>query len=109
MSVDFTNLSEVLLWLTGVGSPYIIGRVIAFLAENWKQWHSLPRTVKFIAPLLVSVALSVGATLFMGNTVIVETLSPQFAMVMTAVLTYLGTQEGYMAARKSDYGSSAKL
>lgn len=106
--VDFASLVAVLTWISLAGGPYLAGWVFALLAENWPQWHDLPRQVKFAAPLVVSVALSIGANLLLQQNEVVSYLDPWYRMIAVAVLAYLGSQVAYMKAKKSDYAVRAK-
>lgn len=106
--MDYTNINVVLLWLAGVGAPYLVGKVFAYLAENWAQWHTFPKEVKFFSPMIVSVAVAIGATLLLQQTEFVASIGPGYAIVAQAIITWLGTQEGYMATKRSGYAASVK-
>ena len=108
MDIDLANLGVVLAWLAGAGGPYVIGRIVALLAENWPKWHVLPKAVKVAAPMAVSVAIALLTTYLLQQPAFMAQVSPTFTLLMTALLGYLGTQEGYMAARKADYARSAR-
>lgn len=101
--MDYTNFQSVLEWLAGMGGPYLVGVLISWLAENWVKWHTLPRWVKFFAPMLVSVLISIGAVLLMQQTEFVGQASPWFRLVAQAIIAYIGTQGGYMQAKKAGY------
>jgi hypothetical protein len=107
--VDWTDFRAVLVWLAGVGAPYIVGQLLSYLAENWPKWHELPRPVKFAAPLVLSVLLSVGATVLLRYDDAIGLLSPYWAIIVGAVLFYLGSQVAYMNAKKAGYGYGPKL
>ena len=106
--IDLTNLGVVLAWLAGAGGPYVVGRVVALLAENWPKWHTLPRAVKVIAPMVVSILVAALATYLLQQPTLVSDVSQWFTLAMTAALGYLGTQDGYMAARSADYARAAR-
>ena len=89
MDVDFTNLTAVLQWISLAGGPYLAGWFFALLAENWPKWHELPRQVKFILPLVMSVTLSIGANLLMAQSEIVAFIDPWYRMAAMAMLAYL--------------------
>ena len=57
-SVDWTNLQAVLTWVVGFGAPYLVGKLFAYLAENWEKWHTFPYPVKFLSPMVLSVMLN---------------------------------------------------
>lgn len=107
-NIDFSNLIVVLQWLAGIGGPYVIGQAVALLAENWPKWHELPKLVKFVAPMVASALVAVGATLLLQQTPLLEAVSPWYTIVATAVIGWLGTQKGYMEAKKADYARSAR-
>lgn len=106
---DFTNLKVALEWLAGVGGPFVVGVMMSWLIENWKGWHTLPRWVKVVAPMLASVVIAVAATLIGQQEQFISETSPYFRLVMQAILTYVGTQKGYIEAKKADYGRTARL
>lgn len=103
--MDYTQLEQVLLWLTGIGAPMVVGYIFSWVVENWKKWSTLPKEVKFTVPLVISVLISVGAKYLLDFPDIVEEISPYFTMIMTAILTYLSTQKAYMTAMDKQYGA----
>lgn len=105
---DFTNLAFVLNWVATIGGPYLVGKLLSYLAENWPRWHTLPVPVKFLAPMVLSVILAVGAKLLLGQAEFLAAVSPWFTMVAMAVSAYLGSQKGYQESRLADYGRKAK-
>ena len=108
LQVDWTDFRSVLIWLAGVGAPYLVGQLLAYLAENWPKWHELPPVVKFFAPLALSVALAVGATVLLQYDEIIGAISPYWAVIIAAVLFYLGSQIAYINAKRVGYGCWAK-
>jgi purine-cytosine permease-like protein len=106
---DWTNLTAVLTWVVVLGAPYLVGKLFAYLAENWSKWHTLPGTVKFVVPLVVSVLIALGAQGLLTLPEFLATVSPYWALVVQAVLAYLGSQKGYMEAKASGYGRKAQL
>lgn len=103
--MDYTQLTQVLLWIAGIGAPVIVGYVLAWVVENWKAWSTFPKEVKFLVPMIVSILLSIGAKYLLNFPDIVAQISPYFTMVMTAVLTYLSTQKAYLTAMSKGYGA----
>lgn len=103
--MDYTQLEQVLLWLTGIGAPMVIAYVLSWVVENWKAWSTFPKEVKFLAPMVVSVLLSVGAKALLGFPDIVAQISVYFTPVMTAILTYLASQKAYLTAMNKGYGA----
>ena len=106
--VDYTDLTSVLVWLSVLGAPYITGKVMAFVLENWKAWHKLPHAAKFLAPMLFSVGIATGAQVLLGYPELLGTLVPHFTLVITAVLAYLGSQQQYAAIKDTTYARSVK-
>lgn len=106
--MDYTNFQQVLEWLAGVGGSYAVGVLVAWLVENWPKWHTLPRLVKFFLPMLAAVLISVGAVLLMQQTEFVSQASPWFRLIAQTVIAYLGTQGGYMQAKRSGYAFTAR-
>ncbi len=109
LQVDWTDIKSVLIWLTGVGAPYVVGYLVSLLAENWPAWHAFPRAVKFLVPMIVSILISLGATYLLSRADLLIAIGPYFALVVGAILAYLGTQNGYMATKRSGYGYAAKI
>ena len=110
---NLENVTEVLLWLTGVGAPFLVGYLLSLVAENIPSWHNLPRQVKFSVPLVASVLIAGGAQLLLQNEVFIARVAPLFSTIVRFVLTYLGTQQAYLAVKKTEekgyYGDSAKV
>jgi chromate transport protein ChrA len=102
--MDSTQLGQVLLWLTGVGSPIVIMYILSWVVENFKWWITLPKDVKFLAPMVASVLLSVGASQLLQYPEIIATIQPWFQVMMASILAYLFSQKAYMTAMKADYG-----
>ncbi len=108
LQIDFTDFRAVLIWLAGAGAPYIVGYLVSLLAENWPKWHDLPRAVKFFTPMIFSLLLSVGATLLLNYPEVIGAISPWWAIVVAAILAYLGTQNAYIASKRAGYGYGPK-
>lgn len=105
---DWTNLVSVLLWLAGIGAPMIVGYIMSLVLENWPQWHNLPRWVKFLSPMLASVLITFGARWLLAQEDLLTQIAPIFSVIVTAILTYLASQKGYMEAKAKDYASKAR-
>lgn len=102
--MDNTNLTLVLTWIVGVGAPAIVAYVLSFLVENWAGWATLPHNVKVLAPMVVSVLLSIGASQLLQYPAIIAQIQPWFQVTMSAVLAYLATQKAYITEQKAEYG-----
>jgi hypothetical protein len=105
---DYSSITVVLNLLAGATGVYLVGKLFSYLAENWAAWHTFPSQVKFLAPMLLSVVLSIGATLLLKQTEFLAMISPYYTMIASAVLMYLGTQKGYIEVKTSGYGKAAK-
>lgn len=105
---DFTNLAFALNWVATIGGPYLVGKLLAYLAENWPAWHNFPTPVKFLAPMILSVLLAVGAKLLLGQAEFLAEIAPIYTTVAMAISAYLGSQTGYMQTRLADYGRKAQ-
>lgn len=108
MIEDPTNLTAVLIWLATAGAPYFVGQVLSLLAENWSAWHSLPRWLKFSAPLVLAPLVSIGATLLLRQTELIEQVSPWWSIIIGSITGYLGSQRAYMDVKRSGYGARYK-
>jgi len=105
---DWTNLVEVLTWLTTEGGAVIAaGVVIAFLAENFPWWHKLPSWAKTVIPMSLSVAIAFGSMALL-QVPFVASLSPIYRVVVLIVLAWLSSQVAYIYAKSRGYGARAK-
>jgi hypothetical protein len=105
---DYSNLSVVLNLLAGATGVYLVGKLFSYLAENWAKWHTFSTQVKFIVPMIVSGVISIGSTLLLKQTEFLATISPYYTTLASFVIMYLGTQKGYIEAKASGYGKTAK-
>ncbi len=102
--MDYTQLTQVLTWIVGIGAPAIVAYVLSLVVENWKGWATLPHNFKVLAPMIVSVLLSVGASQLLKYPEIIEQIQPWFQVTMSAVLAYLSSQKAYITEIKAGYG-----
>lgn len=103
--MDYTQLEEVLVWLTGIGAPAVIMYVLSWVVENWKGWSTLPKEVKFLAPMIMSVLISVGASQLLKYPDVVASIQPWFQVTMSSILAYLSSQRAYITAISKGYGA----
>jgi chromate transport protein ChrA len=103
--MDLTNLGMVLLWIAGIGAPSIVAYVLSWVVENWKVWSTLPKEVKFLTPMIVSVLLSIGAAQLLNYPDVIAQIQPWFQVVMASVLAYLASQKAYVTAISRGYGA----
>jgi hypothetical protein len=102
--MDLTNFGQVLLWIAGIGAPAIVAYVLSWVVENWKLWSTFPKEVKFLAPMIVSVLLALGADQLLHYPDVIAAIQPWFQVVMSAVLAYLASQKAYLTAMSKGYG-----
>lgn len=93
--LNINSLNDLMIWLTGVGSPIVVGYLLSFLAERWKKWHTLPYEIKFITPMIVSVILTLCATWLLAHPEIIQQYDPTFKIVIGSIIIYLTTQKSY--------------
>jgi len=103
--MDSTSLEQVLLWIAGLGAPAIVAYVLSWVVENWKVWSTLPKEVKFLTPMIVSVLLSVGAAQLLKYPDVIASIQPWFQVVMASVIAYLSSQKAYLTAMSKGYGA----
>lgn len=105
---EFTSLDEVIAWLaTTAGTTWVIGSVMAYLLENWTGWHTLPRWVKILFPIVLSGIFGVivqSAIAFNALAYIPDWLK----MVLLTGANWLFSQRAYKGIKDSSYGSSAR-
>lgn len=107
---DLTDLTAVLLWLTGLGAVYLTGKLFAFVAENFAFWHKLPSQVKFIIPIGIAVAVGLVADQLLLMPDFLARVAPMFTKVTAMILLYLGSQQQYREIKADQgeaYGDSA--
>ena len=106
---NFGDLTAVLTWLAvGGGGTAAVAWVVSYLAEYWPTWHNLPPAVKFIAPILVSFGLAVGANVALGYTDVLAQIQPYWLMLVTAVMGWIGSQSGLATAKARGISEKAK-
>lgn len=99
------DFQEVLLWLTGIGAPAVVMYILSWVVENWKGWSLLPKDIKFLLPMIVSVLLSFGASQLLKYPDVITTIQPWFQVLMTSVIAYLASQKAYLTAMDKGYGT----
>lgn len=102
---ELANIGALLTWIAFAGgAPYLVGKLFAYLAENWQFWLGLDTRIKFLVPMILSVLLSIGAQYALDYTELLAEINPYFQMFVAAIVAYLGTQVGYMETKKAGYG-----
>ena len=79
--VNAIDLKSVLEWLIAGGAPIAIMYAISLLAENWSGWHTLPKSVKFLVPMILSAGLAIGAQVLTGYADVVADIAGFIARV----------------------------
>ncbi|MDD1710418.1 MAG: hypothetical protein LUQ37_05875 [Methanoregulaceae archaeon] len=106
---DWTNLGAVISWLAvGGGAPIIVGMIFAYIAENIPAWHTLPKWVKFTVPVVIAVLVGVGANYLLLQSDLIKAISPYWALIMSILLAWFGSQVGYMQTKRAGYGANYK-
>ena len=107
---DLTNLLEVLTWLASAGGASVAtGAVMALIIENWPAWHNFPRIVKFLVPIILSFGIALGANYLLLRPGFIDQVAPMYALIVTLILAWLGSQVAYIYANTKGYAASAKL
>ena len=109
MEVDWTILQSVLAWLVVGGSVFVVNYAFAWLAENFEFWHKLPSWLKFVIPVVTSVLLAVGAQQLLLYPDIIAIVQPYWALFVTILLAWLGSQKGYITAKAANYGAEKRI
>ena len=109
MQVDWTLLTAVLAWVVAGGSVFLVNYGLAWLAENFEFWHKLPHWLKLLIPILTSVLLAFGAQQLLLFPDIIEIAQPYWALFVTIIIAWLGSQKGYVTAKKDAYGAQKRI
>ena len=100
---NWGNFNEVLLFLVAGGSAIVVNALFTFLAENFEFWHKIPKNGKLLISLLLSVGIGAGAYYLLSLPDLITFIQPYWALVVTIVLAWLGSQYAYMKAKNSGY------
>jgi uncharacterized membrane protein len=109
MEVDWTVLEQVLLFLVSGGAVFVVNYALAYLVENFEFWHKLPSWLKFLIPIVASVLLAFGAQQLLLYPDIIAAIQPVWALIVTIVLAWLGSQRGYISAKAANYGAEKRI
>ena len=105
---DWGNLEEVLLFLAAGGAAIAVAAFFSFLAENFEFWHKISALGKLILSLVLSIAIGAGAYYLLSLPDLISFIQPYYALVVTIVLAWLGSQIAYMKTKASGYGVQKK-
>ncbi len=100
---DWSDLNEVLLWFVAGGSSIAVAVLFSFLAENFVFWQNLSKNVKLILSLLFSIGIGAGAYYALSLPDVITVIQPYYALLVTMILAWLGSQVAYMKAKASGY------
>lgn len=102
------DLNEVLLWLAAGGSAIVVAALFAFLAENAEWWHKISKTGKLIISLVLSAGIGAGAYYLLSLPEMITIVQPYWALFVTMVLAWLGSQYAYIKAKSSGYAAKTQ-
>ena len=106
MNVDWTQLGSVLLWIVASGGAvYLANYAFSWLAENFVFWQKFPRWLKILLPIVTSVLLAFGAQQLLEYPDLVGLIQPYWEMFILVLIAWLGSQKGYISAKKANYGA----
>ena len=105
---NWGDLNQVLLWLVAGGSAVVVAALFSFLAENFEFWHKIPKNGKLIISLVLSILIGAGAYYFLSLPDVITLIQPYWALVVTIVLAWLGSQYAYMKAKNSGYAAKTQ-
>jgi hypothetical protein len=77
---------------------------LSLVAENWSGWANLPVLVKKWLPPILSVGLSIIASIALKYPELLALIQPWFQMVVSAILAYIASQKTYQGSLKAQYG-----
>lgn len=101
---DWTNLEEVLSFLAAGGGAVVVAFFLSWLAENFVFWHNLSANLKLFLSLVLSVGIGVGAYYLLELPEVITSIEPIYTLIVTILLTWLGSQTAYMRSKARGYG-----
>lgn len=104
---NWKDLNEVLLWLVAGGAAAVVAALFSWLAENFEWWHKINKNVKLLISLVVSGGIAFAAYYLMALPDVITLIQPYWALFVTMVLAWLGSQLAYMKAKASGYASKS--
>ena len=106
---EFGTIEGFLIWITvGGGSVILAGAVVSLLLENWKVWHTWPRWVKVIVPIILAGVIGTFAQTLLALEA-PALIPPAYASLILVMLNWLSGQWQYMRVKDGAYARSAKL
>jgi len=105
---QFDSLEAVLTWIVlGGGASALTGAVMAYLLENWASWHTLPRWVKVLFPILMSGILGVAAQAALSFDFLAG-VPAGVQMILLWLVNWMASQRAYKGIKEGAYGASAR-
>ena len=97
---DWTQLTAVLLWLAGpLGAVIATNWIVANFLEKMAWWGKFPKTVKWLAPPIMSILIALGAQQVITIPGLADLIQPYWALVISIILGYFGSQLGHIQTR----------
>jgi hypothetical protein len=105
---DFGSLEAVVIWVvTGGGAMWITGKVEAYLLENWPSWHTFPRWVKVLFPVVMAGVLGIAGQSILTLELIAY-IPDGIEVTLLAIINWYFSQKGYQEISDTPYGDSAR-
>ena len=103
---DWGSLEEVLLFLVAGGGAIVVAFFFSWLAENFEFWHKWNSKLKLILSLVLSIGIGAGAYYLLALPELISLIQPYYALIVTIILAWLGSQIAYMKSKASAYGTN---
>jgi len=105
---DWKELTEVLAWLMAGGGAIVVAALFAFLAENFEWWHKVNKNIKLLISLVLSGLIGFAAYYLMSLPDLLTIVQPYWALFVTMVLAWIGSQYAYLKAKGAGYASKTQ-
>lgn len=105
---NWGDVNEVLLWIVAGGAAIIVNALFSFLAENFEFWHKLTKNLKLLLSLVFSIAIGAGAYYLLSLPDVITIIQPYWALLVTIVLAWVGSQFTYMKLKASGYAAKTQ-
>lgn len=104
----WSNFNEVLSWAAAGGSAIVVAALFAYLAENFEFWHKIPKNGKLLISLVLTGAIGAGAYYMLSLPDVITIVQPYWALFVTMILAWLGSQYAYIKAKNSGYAAKTQ-
>lgn len=105
---NWKDINEILIWLIGGGVAIVVAAFFSFMAENFEFWHKIPKYGKLILSFVLSAAIGVGAYYLLSMPDVITIIQPYWALFVTMLLAWLGSQYAYIKAKNSGYAAKTQ-